>query len=94
MEGAIIWISAGEFAPGKAQHGPRIMLMLGEKITTEGLRGAASIRLTSPPEVLGVLPGKVERGVVRFATLNRDVLPRHWGGELDARKTLDRLQRG
>jgi hypothetical protein len=93
VEGAVLWISAGEFAPGHAVHGPRIMVMLGEKITTEGLDMAVSVRLTDPPEILGELPGEVERDVVRFIAVNRDVLLAHWGGELDARETLDRLQR-
>jgi hypothetical protein len=92
VQGAVIWISAGEFAGAEAQHGPRIKVVLGEKITTEGLDKSVSVRLTNPPEVLGVLPAKVKRDVVRFVNVNRDVLLRHWAGELDSKETLELLQ--
>jgi hypothetical protein len=89
--GAVIWISAGEFAGADAQHGPRIKVVLGEKITTEGLKDAVSVRLTSPPQVLGTLPGNVKRQVVKFINRNRNVLLRHWRGEIDAKEVIDQL---
>ena len=92
VEGAVLWISAGEFDPREAQRGPRIMVTLGERLTADRLNDAVPVLLTKPPEVLGRLPAEVERQVVRFVDLNHDVLHRHWGGELDARETLDRLR--
>lgn len=92
VEGAVIWISAGEFAGVDVQHGPRIKVVVGEKITSEGLKDAVSIRLTDPPQALGTLPGRVKTQALRFAALNRDLLLRHWRGELDAKEVLDLLQ--
>jgi hypothetical protein len=93
VEGAVIWISAGEFYGVDAQHGPRIKVVLGNKITTEGLREAVSVRLTTPPVVLGELPGRVRKQVIQFVEKNRDVLLRHWNGELASKETLDLLER-
>ena len=93
VDGAVIWVSAGEFCGAEAQHGPRIKVVLGTKLTPDGLREAASVTLTSPPEVLGTLPGKVRDLAVEFVRRNRDALLRHWNCELDTRETLDLLQR-
>lgn len=93
VEGAVIWISAGEFDDVNAQLGPRIKVVLGSKLTTEGLREAASVRLTTPLVVLGELPGKVRKQVVQFVEKNRSVLLRHWNGELDSKETLDLVER-
>jgi hypothetical protein len=93
VEGAVIWISAGEFYGVDAQHGPRIKVVLGNKLTTEGLREAVSVRLTTPPMVLGKLSGKVEQQVIQFVELNRDVLLRHWSGKLDSKQAVNLLER-
>ena len=93
VEGAIIWISAGEFSGAEAQHGPRIKVVLGDKATTEGLREAVSVRLTKPPVVLGTLPGKVKKQVFKFVEKNREALLQHWRGELDSKETLDLLEK-
>jgi hypothetical protein len=92
VEGAIIWISAGEFHGVDAQHGPRVKVVLGNKITTEGLRGSVSVRITDPPVVLGKLPGNIRKKVAEFIDINRDVLLKHWNGELGSRATLDLLK--
>jgi len=92
VDGAVIWVSAGEFSGAELQHGPRIKVVLGNKITTEGLSEAVTVRLTNPPEVLGTLPGHVQREVVEFVNRNREVLLRHWNGEIDAKEMLDLLQ--
>ena len=93
VEGAVIWMSAGEFSGADAQHGPRIKVMLGEKLTPDDLDEAVAVRLTDPPEVLGTLPGKIRREVIRFIRANRDVLLRHWNGELDAKEALDLIEK-
>ena len=92
VDGAVIWISAGEFHGVDAQHGPRVKVVLGNKITTEGLRDSVSVRITDPPVVLGSLPGKIRGQVIRFIEKNRDVLLRHWNGELGSKETLNLLE--
>ena len=92
VEGAVIWISAGEFYGVDAQHGPRIKVMLGDRITNEGLKEAVSVRLTNPPVVLGTLPSKTRKQVVQFVEKNLDILLRHWNGELDSKETLNLLE--
>jgi hypothetical protein len=93
VDGAVIWVSAGEFAEIDLLHGPRIKVVLGDKITTEGLRDAVSARLTDPPVVSGRLPRGVKHQVMRFVNMNREVLLRHWNGEIDAKEMLDLLHR-
>lgn len=92
VDGAVIWISAGEFHGVDAQHGPRIKVMLGNKITTEGLSDSISVRITDPPVVLGSLPGNIRKQVVQFVEKNRDILLRHWNGELGSKETLNLLE--
>ena len=92
VDGAVIWISAGEFHGVDAQHGPRVKVVLENKITTEGLRDSVSVRITDPPVVLGSLPGNIRKQVIRFIERNRDVLLRHWNGELGAKETLNLLK--
>lgn len=92
VDGVVIWISAGEFYGVDAQHGPRIKVVLGNKITTEGLREAVSVRITDPPVVLGDLPGKIRKQAVQFVEKNRKVLLRHWNGELDSKEMLNLLE--
>ncbi len=67
-------------------------MTLGEGLTADRLGDAVVVRLTTPPEVFGELPGEVRRDVVAFVNLNRDVLLAHWRGELSTRETLDRLR--
>ncbi len=93
VEGAVIWVSAGEFAGVDIRHGPRIKVVLGNGITTEKLGDAVSVTITDPPRVLGSLPGAVRKQAVDFVNRNRDVLLRHWNGEIDAKEMLDLLQK-
>jgi hypothetical protein len=93
VEGTVIWVSAGEFSGVDARHGPRIVVLLGDKIAAEGLKDAVSVRLTTPPEVLGDLPAQVTRQVVEFVEKNRDVLLEHWNGEIDSGEMIRLLVR-
>lgn len=93
VAGTVIWVSSGEFAGADAKHGPRIKVAPGVKITPETLKDAVSVRLTSPPEVLGKLPGKVEKQVVKFVNTNRETLLRYWGGQLSTREMLDLIEK-
>lgn len=93
VEGAVIWVSAGEFSGANLQHGPRIKVVLGEKITTEGLEDAVSVTLGDPPKVFGKLSGKLTKQVVTFVNQNRAALIRHWNGEIDTKEMLDLIER-
>lgn len=88
IDGAVIWVSPGEFGGADSHHGPRINVMLGDKVTTEGLKVAVSVRLTNPLDVLGRLPANVEKQVVKFINKNRNVLVGHWKGETDTEEML------
>jgi hypothetical protein len=37
-EGGVIWVSAGEFASADRRYGPRIMVVLGDNIASDGLK--------------------------------------------------------
>lgn len=89
--GAIIWVSAGEFSGVESQHGPRIKVVPGTKITTDGLRDAISISITEPPKVFGDLTGEIEKQALRFVRLNQDVLLRYWRNEIDTAEMLEGL---
>jgi hypothetical protein len=91
VEGAVIWIFAGEFAG--TEIGPRLLVVSGDKISAELLRNAVTVRLTTPPEATGELPGTIRRQVVEFVEMNRGILLRHWNGELGSRETMDLLER-
>lgn len=93
VDGAVIWVSVGEFAGSDLQHGARIKVVVGTKITRDGLRDAISVRLTDPPEVLGSLPGRIQKQVVAFVNRNRAALLSHWNGEIDAKEMLDQLEK-
>jgi hypothetical protein len=93
VEGTVIWISSGEFESKKSPHGPRIKLVISNKITTEGLRDAVSITLTKPPRVLGKLPPKVKKQAIAFVRLNLDALLAHWNGELDSAEVVRKIEK-
>ena len=91
IEGVVLWIFAGEFAG--TELGPRILVVTGDKISAELLRNAVTVRLATPPEVVGKLPVAIRRLVIEFVERNRKVLLQHWNGELASKETLDLLQR-
>jgi hypothetical protein len=93
VDGAVIWVSAGEFDAGEHQHGPRIEVVVGTKINTAELQAAVAVTISAPPEVLGTLPPRLRRQVVEFVRRNREALIRHWNGEIDTKKMLDLLQK-
>lgn len=79
----IIWFSEQAF-PVDSERGPRVKVVLGEKITTPRVARAASVTIADPPRIVGVLPIAVADKVTRFVERNRDVLLRHWDGEIDS----------
>jgi hypothetical protein len=92
VDGFILF-SAGEFARHPCAHGPRLLIVPGDKHRREGLERAVEVRLTSPPEVLGTLPRGLAEQVVLFVEKNRDVLLRHWKLENDSLEALELLER-
>lgn len=93
VAGTVIWISPGEFESKKSPHGPRIKVVLGNKITTEGLRDAVSVTLTKPPKVLGKLPAKIKKQATTFVRLNLEALLAHWNGDLDSVEVLAKIKK-
>jgi hypothetical protein len=93
VEGAIIWVSEGEFGGTGAQHGPRIKVFPGTKATPEARQKAVSVRVTDPPVILGELPGKLKKRVIDFVNTNRETLLRYWNGDLSTREMLDLIQK-
>jgi hypothetical protein len=92
IEGVVIWTSAGELSGTEPQYGPRIKVVLGDRINVEGLNDAVTVRISEPPVVLGELPSKVQRGVVQFVEKNTGGRLRHWNRDLDSRETLVLLE--
>jgi hypothetical protein len=89
----VIWFSAGEFMRHPSPHGPRFLVVPGERLRRNGLKRAVQVRLASPHEVLGTLPGKLAQQVVRFAERNQRALLGYWHGETDTSEVLDLLGR-
>lgn len=92
IEGVVIWVSAGEFGGVDLQHVPRVKVVLGTKIRSEGLDKAVTCTLTDPPRVLGALPGKSQKQVLAFLRKNRPVLRRYWNNEVSTREMLDLVE--
>ena len=92
VEGVVICVFAGEFERPGHQLGPRLLVALGNKLTTEGLNDAVSVVLTDPPKVIGELPDRVGTEVVEFVNKNRGAILGYWNCELDTKEALDLLE--
>jgi len=92
VEGAILWVAAGEFDDADRTQGPRIMVVLGDNISADRLKDAVVVLLTKAPVVMGSLPGEIERQVVAFVEANREVLLRYWTGEMSTREMIELVQ--
>lgn len=93
VHGASVWIFAGEPTRNQSALGPRVLVVLGERLTADSLVDAVPVRLTIPPEVLGTLPPTVTTKAIEFATRNRDVLIEYWKGDLSTVVAIGRLVR-
>ena len=93
IKGAVIWVAGGEFGDGNADLGPRLLVVPGDDIAADRLKGAVTVRLTDPPQVVGMLPPHVDGRVASFVARNRVVLLSHWTGALSTREMLDALER-
>ena len=92
IEGAVLCVFAGEFERPGHQLGPRLLVALGNKLTTEGLNDAVSVVLTDPPKVTGELPDRVKREVAEFVNKNRDAILGYWNCELDSKEMTELLE--
>lgn len=92
IEGAIICVFAGEFERPGHELGPRLLVALGNKLTTDSLNDAVTVFLTDPPQIIGELPDRVGTEVVEFVNKNRDAVLGYWNCELDTKETLDLLE--
>jgi hypothetical protein len=91
VEGAVVWIFAGEFSRTESHHGPRVLVVPGRELGVESLSGSVAVTITSAPEVLGALPGDVERQIVEWTKRNRDVLLEYWQGRMATGDALELL---
>jgi hypothetical protein len=89
----VVWFSEGEFLRHPSAHGPRILVLPGERRPGEGLKRAVQVRLTSPPEALGTLPNRVAQQVATFVEKNRVVLSRYWKGGMGTDEVYKLLER-
>jgi hypothetical protein len=93
VDGTVIWFFAAEPSHAEAQHGPRIQVALGDRLTLEGLATSVGVTITSPPRVLGTLPPDVVKQVVEFVDKNRDALFTYWQGEMATSDVMDLIER-
>ena len=92
IDGIVICVFAGEFERPGHMVGPRLLVALGNKLTTESLNDAVTVFLTDPPDVVGELPDRVKKEVVEFVNKNRDAVLGYWNCELDTKDMLDLLE--
>jgi hypothetical protein len=83
VNGAVLWVAAGEFCEADAHRGPRLLVVLGEELSAANLDTAAVVTLEAVPEVHGELPLEVRRAVCFFIVRNREILLSYWRGEID-----------
>ena len=93
VDGAVVWIFAGEPTRSGSVLGPRLWVVAGAACSVENLSGAVVVTLSRPPEVFGALPPALERKALQFVEVNRDVLVRYWRGRMDTQQMIDRLAR-
>lgn len=89
--GAVIWVSAGEFEGKECKHSPRIKIVVGDRITSEGLNQAASITISANPKIIGKLPAKISKNAITFVKLNQSILLRYWKNEVSTREMLNAI---
>jgi hypothetical protein len=93
VRGTVIWVSAGEFEGKDCPHGARIKVVLGNKITREGLNTSVTVTLTNPPKMIGTLPAKTHNKVIEFVQLNLDILLKYWENKISTREMLESIEK-
>jgi len=92
IKGVVLWVSAGEFEGKECKHGARIKVVVGSKITAEGLKNSTTVTLTNPPKVIGELPARIEKKVIDFVNVNRSVLLKYWKNKISTREMLENIE--
>ena len=93
IDGVVVWFFAGEPSHSDAHLGPRILIALGAKLTLDSLADPVGVTITSPPRVLGTLPGEVVAQVLGFVEKNQRPLLRYWQAEMATSDVLELLVR-
>ena len=84
VDGAILWVSAGEFEGKESQHGPRVKVILGQgRVTMEALQKAPSVKIKDGSLIQGRLKGSLLKKIQMFLNLNRTVLLDYWNQKID-----------
>jgi hypothetical protein len=89
IKGVVLWASTGTVAGKKLKHGPRLTVYLGTSIVGAE---SVSVTLTNPPRVLGEMPRRVEKDVLKFIDLNFDLLIAHWENKISSKTFLLNLK--
>lgn len=94
VSGAVIFVSSGEFEGKKSQHGPRVKVMVGNKVSSEALRKAVTVSISDPPRIIGdgKLSPALRKKVFTFITENKDTLLGYWQFNLTTREMLDAIE--
>ena len=91
IAGAVVWFAAGEFCTDESRLGPRILVGVGDRLSTSDAVHAAAVSLEKPARVVGRLPESIARDAVAYVTRNRDVLRRYWDSSMSTEAALDLL---
>jgi len=89
IKGVVLWASTGTVAGKKLKHGPRLKVYLGTSLV--GAK-SVSVTLTKPPRILGDMPKRVEKDVLKFIDLNFDLLLAHWENKISSKTFLLNLK--
>jgi len=85
VDGAILWVSAGEFEGKECTHGPRVKVILGQgRVTMEALKKAPSIKIKDGSLLHGRVKGSLLKKIRMFLDLNRVVLLDYWDQKIDS----------
>lgn len=90
IKGVVLWASTGTVAGKKLKHGPRLKVYLGTSVA--GAK-SVSVTLTKPPRILGDMPRRVEKDVLKFIDLNFDLLLAHWENKISSKNFLLNLKK-
>ena len=89
IKGVVLWASTGTVAGKKLKHGPRLKVYLGTSLVDAK---SVSVTLTKPPRILGDMPKRVEKDVLKFIDLNFDLLLAHWENKISSKTFLLNLK--
>lgn len=88
VTGAVIWVSANGIG---LKHGPRVKVIVGNKVSDGNLKNSVSVTITNPPKVLGDLPAAIKKDAVQWVTLNQAVLLDYWNNRISTREMMNSI---